>query len=67
MTKLELLYAQQKKMFAEICELAARDFGYGELTKLSGEDRNQVENEAEQHIKEWEEMIEFRTSPVIRP
>lgn len=54
-------------MFAEICELVTREFGYGEFTTLSAEDRNQVEFEAEQYVKEWEETVEFRTIPAIRP
>jgi len=67
MTKLELLYAQKTKEFDEICALVARELGYGELSTLSGKDRNQVENEAEQYVKEWEETVEMRTSPTIRP
>jgi hypothetical protein len=67
MTKLELLYAQKTKKFDEICALVARELGYGELSTLSGEDRNQVEDEAEQYVKEWEETVEMRTSPTIRP
>ena len=67
MTKLELLYAQKTKKFDEICALVARELGYGELSTLSGEGRNQIENEAEQYVKQWEETVEMRTSPTIRP
>jgi hypothetical protein len=67
MTKLELLYAQKTKKFDEICALVARELGYGELSTLSGEGRNQIEDEAEQYVKQWEETVEMRTSPTIRP
>ena len=61
MTKLELLYAQKTKKFDEICALVARELGYGELSTLSGEGRNQIEDEAEQYVKQWEETVEMRT------
>ena len=40
MTKLELLYAQKSEKFGEVCAVAARELGYGELSTLSVEDRN---------------------------
>jgi hypothetical protein len=67
MTKLKLLYAQKSKKFGEICALVARDLGYGELPTLSETSRKYVENEVEQHVREWEETVEMRTSPTIRP
>jgi hypothetical protein len=62
MTKLKMLYAQKAKKFDEICALVARELGYGELPTMSDEDRNQVEDEAEQYVKQWEETVEMRTS-----
>jgi len=35
MTKLELLYAQKSEKFGEVCAVAARELGYGELSTLS--------------------------------
>jgi hypothetical protein len=67
MTKLELLYAEKTKKFDEICALVARERGYGGLSTLSDEDRDQVEDEAEYYVKQWEETIEFRTGLKIRP
>jgi hypothetical protein len=67
MTKLELLYAQMTKKFDEICALVARELGYVELSTMNGEGRNQIEDEAEQYVKQWEETVEMRTSPTIRP
>jgi hypothetical protein len=67
MTKLELLYAQKSKKFDQVCALVARELGYGELSTLSEEDRNRVEDEAEQYVQQWEETIEMKTSPTIRP
>jgi len=46
MTKLELLYAQKSEKFGELCAVAARELGYGELSTLSVEDRIRVEDEA---------------------
>lgn len=63
MTKLELLYAEKAQKFDGICALVARELGYGELSTMNGEGRNQVEDEAEQYIEQWEETIEMRTSP----
>ena len=67
MTKLELLYAEKAKKFGEICALVARELGYGELATINGEGRDQVEDEAEQYVEQWREMVELRTSPTIRP
>ena len=39
MTKLELLYAQKSEKFGEVCAVAARELGYGDLSTLSVEDR----------------------------
>lgn len=67
MTKLDQLYAEKTKKFDEICALVARELGYGEFATINPEDRNQVEREAEQYVKEWEETIELRTRFNIRP
>jgi hypothetical protein len=67
MTKLELLYAQKSEKFGEVCAVAARDLGYGDLSTLSGEDRIRVEEEAKQHVEQWEETVEMRTNFTIRP
>jgi len=67
MTKLELLYAQKSKKFAQVCDVAARELGYGELLTLSEKDRHRVEDEAEHYVKQWEETVEMTTSPTIRP
>jgi hypothetical protein len=67
MTKLEVLYAQKAEKFAAICALVARELGYGGLSTISEEDRNQVEDETEQYIEQWAETVEMQTSPTIRP
>ena len=67
MTKLELLNAEKTRKFGEICKLVARELGYGEPATLRREDRRHVEREAEQYVKDWEETVEFRTNPDIRP
>ena len=67
MTKLELLYAQKSKKFDQVCALVARELGYSELPLLSDEDRSRVEDEAKQYVEQWEETVEMRTSPTIRP
>ena len=63
MTKLELLYAQKSKKLEQLCAVAARELGYGELSTLSVTDRMRVDDQVEQ----WEETVEMRTSPTIRP
>ena len=60
MTKLDQLYAEK-------CALLALELGYGEFATITAEDRNHIEREAEQHLKEWEETTEFRTRANIRP
>jgi hypothetical protein len=67
MTKLELLYAQKSEKFDQLCAVAARELGYGELSALSVQDRIRVEDEAKQLAEQWEEMVEVKTSPTIRP
>jgi hypothetical protein len=67
MTKLELLYTQKSEKFDQLCALAARELGYGELSTLSVEDRIRVEDEAKQYVEQWGETVEMRTSPTIRP
>jgi hypothetical protein len=67
MTKLELLYAQKSEKFDQLCAVAARELGYGELSALSVEDRFRVEDEAKQLAEQWGEMVEMKTSPTIRP
>jgi hypothetical protein len=66
-TKLEMLYAQKAEKFAAICALVARELGYAERATMNEEDRNQVENEAEQYVELWGETVEMKTSPTIRP
>ena len=67
MTKLELLYAQKSKKFDQLRILAAREFGYGEFTNLSTEDRIRVEDEATQYVEQWEETVEMKTNFTIGP
>ena len=67
MTKLELLYAQKSEKFGEVCAVAARELGYGDLSALSVEDRIRVEDEAKQYVEQWEETVEMRTNFTIRP
>ncbi|MGA7371887.1 MAG: hypothetical protein WBW37_04590 [Methyloceanibacter sp.] len=67
MTKLELLYTQKSAKFAQVCALAARELGYGELSTLSVEERIRVEDEAKQYVEQWEETVEMKTSFAIRP
>ena len=67
MTKLELLYAQKYEKFGEVCAVAARELGYGDLSTLSVEDRIRVEDEAKQYVEQWEETVEMRTNFTIRP
>jgi hypothetical protein len=67
MTKLELLYAQKARKFDEICALVARELGYGEFSATTGEERKQIEDDAEQYVEQWEETVELQTSPDIRP
>ena len=67
MTKLEVLSAQKAEKFTAICALVAREIGYGELSTISEEDRNQVEDEAKQYVELWGETVEMQTSPTIRP
>ena len=67
MTKLEVLFAEKAEKFAAICALVARELGYGELSTISEEDRNQVEDDAEQYVELCGETVEMQTSPTIRP
>jgi hypothetical protein len=67
MQKLEALHAQKAGKFALICALLARELGFGELSAMSDEVRNQVEDEAEQYVEQWAETVEMKTSPAIRP
>ena len=67
MTKLELLYSQKSEKFDQLCAIAARELGYSELSTLRVEDRIRVEDEAKQYVEQWEETVEMRTSPTIRP
>ena len=67
MTKLELLYAQKSEKFGEVCAVAARELGYGDLSTWSVEDRLRVEDEAKLYVAQWEETVEMRTNFTIRP
>ena len=66
MTKLELLYAQKSEKFGQVCAVAARELGYGELSTLSVEDRIRVDDEAKQYVEQWEETVEMKTNFTIR-
>ena len=67
MTKLDMLNAQRAEKFAALCALVARDLGYGELSHLSEEDRNHIKGEAKHFVELWEETVEMKTGPTIRP
>jgi hypothetical protein len=67
MTKLELLYAQKSKKFDQLCAVAARELGYGELSTLSVEGRMRVDDQVEQYVEQWKETVEMRTSLTLRP
>jgi hypothetical protein len=67
MTKLEPLYAQKSEKFGQVCAVAARELGYGEVSTLSVEDRIRVEDEAKQYVEQWEETVEMKTNFTIRP
>ena len=67
MTKLELLFAQKSEKFGEVCAVAARELGYGELSTLSVEDRIRVEDEARLYVEQWEETVEMKTNFTIWP
>ena len=67
MTKLELLYAQKSKKFDQLCAVAARELGYGELWTLSVEGRMRVDDQVEQYVEQWKETVEMRTSLTLRP
>ena len=66
MTKLELLYAQKSEKFGQVCAVAARELGYGELSTLSVDDRIRAEDQAKQYVEQWEEMGEMKTNFTIR-
>lgn len=67
MTKLTTLLAQKTKKFSEICTLVAHELGLAAWPLVDGVDRRRVENEASQCVKEWEETVEMRTDPGLRP
>ena len=67
MTKLSTLRAQKTKKFSEICAFVARELGLAGWPLVDSGDRRRVENEANQCVKEWEETVEMRTDPTLRP
>ena len=67
MTKLEVLYSEKSKKFDQVCAVIAHELGYGGPSTLSVEERIRVEDEARQCVDLWEETVEMRTSPAIRP
>ena len=67
MTKRELLHVEKNKKFDEICALLARELGYSELGTMSAAMRGYVEREAEYHVKQWEETVEFPCTPRDAP
>ena len=66
MTKLELLYAQKAKKLDQLCAVAARELGLGDLATLSVQDRIRVDDQVEQYVEQWEETVEMRTGFAIR-
>jgi hypothetical protein len=66
MTKLDQLYIEKSKRFAEICAVVARELGY-DIARIDPDDRKYVERQAEQQVSDWEETTEFRLRPGIRP
>jgi hypothetical protein len=67
MTKIDMLNAQRAEKFTALCALVARDLGYGELPQLSEVDRNHIEGEAKHYVELWEETVEIKINPTIRP
>jgi hypothetical protein len=67
MTKLKHLHAQKARKFSEICAFAARELGLSGWPLLASGDRRRVEDEANQYVSEWEETVEMRPDPAIRP
>ena len=67
MTKLEVLYSEKSKKFDQVCAVIAHELGYGGPSILSVEERIRVEDEARQCVDLWEETVEMRASPAIRP
>ncbi len=67
MTKLELLYTQKSAKFAQVCALAARELGYGELSTLSVEERIRSRRRSEAVRgtvgRDGRDEDEFRHSP----
>ena len=63
-TRISLCPASEK--FGQLCAVAARELGYGELSALSVEDRIRVEDEAKQYVEQWEETVEMKTDFTIR-
>ena len=45
MAKLDQLYLEKNKKFAEICALVARELGYREFATINPKDRDRVERE----------------------
>ena len=67
MTKIDMLNAQRAEKFTALCALVARDLGYGELPQLSEVDRDHIEGEAKHYVELWEETVEIKINPTIRP
>ena len=67
MNKLRILNTQKRKKFGEICAFVARELGLPEWPAHDGDVRQQIEREARQYVKEWEETVEMRTDPRLRP
>ena len=67
MTKIDMLNTQKgREIYRAMC-VGARDLGYGELPQLSEVDRTHIEGEAKHYVELWEEAVEIKTSPTIRP
>src|SRR6476646_10512918 len=67
MTKIDMLNAQRAEKFTALCVLVARDLGDREVSHLSEVDRDHIEGEAKHYVELWEETVEIKTSPTIRP
>ena len=58
-TRLRELYNQKQSKFSEISALLARQIGYGELTNMSSQQRERLENETQSCVDHWEETVEL--------
>ena len=52
--------AQKAKKLDQLCAVAARELGLGDLAALSVQDRIRVDDQVEQYVEQWEETVEMR-------